>query len=388
MTTVDLKARATSKSAVISIKIDPKYAGAVPPMPPKKYEQLKQSIKDDGLHTKLTLNRNYILLDGHHRYKACQEIGRLITEDDIEIKHYDPLKEEKFVQSNNQIRRHLNLFQEAEGLVKLVELETEEATRRQKAGKKITLSSGELEVYKGQACEIAIKKYGATLSPSTFTRANKIIQCGSEEVKQRLRENKTKINTEYRALRGTEVRQKLVEQAVNSPTIKLPDNIKLIHGDFREKCKDIPDNSIPQIFTDPPYGKESIPLYKDLAEVAARILIEGGSLVIYVGQYTLDEIIAVVKNAGLKFWWPICVKHGGQHQLMFGHQVYVHWKPLLWFVKGERRAEGCRKAIPDLIQSQPPDKDLHEWEQSTIEAEHMIDACTVENQIVLDPFMG
>ena len=31
---------------------------------------------------------------------------------------------------------------------------------------------------------------------------------------------------------------------------------------------------------------------------------------------------------------------------------------------------------------------MHDWEQSTVEAEHVISALTVENQIVLDPFMG
>ena len=52
MTTVDLKAKAISKSTVISIKIDPKYADAVPQMTSKEYEDLKQSIKEDGLHYK------------------------------------------------------------------------------------------------------------------------------------------------------------------------------------------------------------------------------------------------------------------------------------------------------------------------------------------------
>ena len=44
--------------------------------------------------------------------------------------------------------------------------------------------------------------------------------------------------------------------------------------------------------------------------------------------------------------------------------------------------------IEDLIESQPVDKTMHEWEQSTIEAEHIIKTLTVECQIVLDPFMG
>jgi DNA modification methylase len=31
---------------------------------------------------------------------------------------------------------------------------------------------------------------------------------------------------------------------------------------------------------------------------------------------------------------------------------------------------------------------MHEWEQSTIDAEHVISRLTVENQTVLDPMMG
>jgi DNA modification methylase len=43
----------------------------------------------------------------------------------------------------------------------------------------------------------------------------------------------------------------------------------------------------------------------------------------------------------------------------------------------------------DVIYSRPPEKILHKWEQSSVEAEHIIKGLTVgENQIVLDPFMG
>jgi hypothetical protein len=75
---------------------------------------------------------------------------------------------------------------------------------------------------------------------------------------------------------------------------------------------------------------------------------------------------------------------------MHGRGVYVHCKPLLWYVKGERRREGCSKSFPDFVQSERPEKVLHgkSWEQSPVEAEYMLDACSVENQIVLDPMMG
>jgi len=36
----------------------------------------------------------------------------------------------------------------------------------------------------------------------------------------------------------------------------------------------------------------------------------------------------------------------------------------------------------------PPDKILHEWIQSPVEAEHIIKNLTLKNQIILDPMMG
>lgn len=58
---------------------------------------------------------------------------------------------------------------------------------------------------------------------------------------------------------------------------------------YYEKSKEIPDNSIDLIFTDPPY--ETLYLYGELAKVAIRVLKPGGHLVIYVGGYELFEFI-------------------------------------------------------------------------------------------------
>jgi DNA modification methylase len=44
--------------------------------------------------------------------------------------------------------------------------------------------------------------------------------------------------------------------------------------------------------------------------------------------------------------------------------------------------------IGDYIESTSPSKVLHEWQQSTVEAEYIIKNLTLENQTVLDPMMG
>ena len=67
-------------------------------------------------------------------------------------------------------------------------------------------------------------------------------------------------------------------------------------------------------------------------------------------------------------------------------RTWVHWKPLLWFCKGNK--PDMLNDIHDYIESKPVDKELHEWQQSTIEAEYMIKHLTVENETILRPIHG
>jgi 16S rRNA G966 N2-methylase RsmD len=203
-----------------------------------------------------------------------------------------------------------------------------------------------------------------------------------EEILERIDNGKTTINEAYKRVIKEEKKQELLKE---KSKIDLPETCQLYNMDFRDIDSEIPDNSIDLIFTDPPYGQEAIPLYADLAEFASRKLKDGGSLVTYAGQYALPQIHEKL-GKNLKYWWEICVKHGGAHSKMFGRGVYVYWKPLLWYVKGEKPQYA--ETMIDFIQSAPPEKVLHEWEQSVIEADHVIRKIGVENQIVVDPFMG
>ena len=93
-----------------------------------------------------------------------------------------------------------------------------------------------------------------------------------------------------------------------------------------------------------------------------------------------------MKDAGLTYWWSIAVRLSGPFDRSFQRGVSIKWKPLLWFVKGNKK--NAIDFMSDYIESKPPEKPLHEWTQSTVEAEHVISRLTVENQLVLDPMMG
>jgi DNA modification methylase len=156
------------------------------------------------------------------------------------------------------------------------------------------------------------------------------------------------------------------------------------------------------IFTDPPYGEEYLPLYQELAKLAVRVLKPGGSLVFFVGHIILDKVIGIFNNEfslnnnnntnnslDLKYWWALAVKHSGCHTKIHPRCVFAEWKPLLWYVKGKRANDlVISNTIGDYIESTSPSKVLHEWEQSTVEAEYIIKNLTLENQTVLDPMMG
>jgi predicted methyltransferase len=82
------------------------------------------------------------------------------------------------------------------------------------------------------------------------------------------------------------------------PVIFLPKNVKLFLGDFKMKVKEIKDNSIDLLLSDPPYDADGISLYGELAKVATRVLKDGGSMVVYAGQYYLPQVMEALQSGG------------------------------------------------------------------------------------------
>src|SRR5439155_10983430 len=130
-------------------------------------------------------------------------------------------------------------------------------------------------------------------------RCTKIIEKGSEEVKQRLRSGKARIGKEYSNLQKQETRQHLIEEATKNRNSSLPNGFKLILGDFREKCKELANDSVDCIFTDPPSNLESLPLYDELGKVAMRVLKLGGSLITITGGYEILRVGNILESSVL-----------------------------------------------------------------------------------------
>jgi ParB-like chromosome segregation protein Spo0J len=386
----------TTKTIImqIQIKINPEYQKLVPEIPAQEFAAIKADIKERGQLIPITVNDQGVILDGHHRYRACQELG--IKCEFIEKKFDNELLEKLFVIDANLKRRHLNSFQRAELALKekpiLEELAkaNREANLKQNSDEKffngksssvrnLTVGNG-----KGRVDEkIGVK---AGISRDTVRKVELILAKAPKGLLEKLKIGKISINKAYKKLSSEERRQELIN---SKPLIELPNSIRLIHDDFRDKAIEIeiPNQSVDLILTDPPYEEVSLPLYKDLGIFAMRVLKDGGCLFTIAGHYALPRIISYIEESGLKYIHYFPIIHSGKAAFLFDNKIKAKHKPMLLFAKGRKSI--LANFIEDIIWSTPPDKTLHEWAQSPAKAEHVIKSLIVsDNQIVLDPFMG
>ncbi len=187
----------------MSLRFNPEYDKLLPKMSEEEFSELKKSIQTEGQHYPIIANENLEVLDGHHRFRACTELG---IEPDFEVRKFeDKLLEKKFVIEANLRRRHLNNFQLIELAVPLLEIEKALAKKRQSKGGKngrdmqMGLASDDLEIEpKSKATDAVAKKVG--VSTRTFERGKKIIEKASEDEKQKLRDGKTSISKVYQEI--------------------------------------------------------------------------------------------------------------------------------------------------------------------------------------------
>lgn len=164
------------------------------------------------------------------------------------------------------------------------------------------------------------------------------------------------------------------------------DRFVRIVGDCRDELPKIADGSVDAIVTDPPYPREYLPLYRTLAEQAARVLKDGGVLAVMCGQSYLPELLQLMDVPGLSYRWTIAyLTPGGQATQVFPRKVETFWKPVLVYGKGEPRAwmgDVARSLVNDN------DKAHHVWGQSESGMADLIERLTATGDLILDPFAG
>lgn len=176
----------------------------------------------------------------------------------------------------------------------------------------------------------------------------------------------------------------------------LGDNVKLgpydlntiVTGDARELAKAIPDESVDLIFTDPPYLKEFLPLYYSIFETSARILKPDGFLLIYVGGYWKDDIMASARQS-LKYFWDYIVWEPGNSPVNWQRKTICRNKSILAYTRQDSNGQALPTTqVLSVWLGGGEDKRYHVWGQSESQARYFIDCFSGPGDIVLDLCVG
>lgn len=160
------------------------------------------------------------------------------------------------------------------------------------------------------------------------------------------------------------------------------------HSTMQDLLGSLPADSVDLIFTDPPYNRDAIPLYGELAALAERVLKPGGFCLAMSGGLYLDEILnSMAKH--LNFYWMFHISIPGAATPVRprGNRIPViaKEKPIHAFIKGWGQP---RTVIIDPYTESVKDKRFHDWGQDEKSARYYIDCITNEGDLVVDPLCG
>jgi hypothetical protein len=172
------------------------------------------------------------------------------------------------------------------------------------------------------------------------------------------------------------------------------DDITLIHGDFRDVLQGH-DFSDGIIISDPPYPREYLPLYSDLAYWGMQW--HCSRMILMIGQSILADVIEQVLTASkipaeggteLDRWeyhWCGCYLTIGPSTRIWDRKISTSWKPILSFGYLE---DNWPNLTTDLFKSTGDDKQHHHWGQNENGMAEIVEAFTEPGDLVIDPFLG
>jgi len=409
-----------------NIKILPEIESVLFPLQEEEFKLLEESILQEGIRDPLVVwpkGDDYILVDGHHRYKIAQKHSLPFRIKEMRFDNLDDVLE--WVDRNQLGRRNLTEEEYAYVLGSLYERRKKQGERKDlvndftelvadcatscvndftnpAGGSAATARAiaeefgiGERTVRNAAAFAQAVDKVRELDQESaakilagkvvgSITHLPKVINDNPELMPTIVSKIKEKNSikdalTEAKAEARKEKTKAAIQQMQSIPH---SDKYKIIVGDMTTVQLD---ERFDFIITDPPYPREYLPLYEVLAKRAANDwLKEDGLLVVMTGQSYLDEILAMMTKYIDYYWTCAFLTPTGATRNLWQKQVNTFWKPVLVF--GPKGYKG--KTFGDVFESESPEKGLHEWQQSASGMCSIVKQICRSGQSILDPFCG
>lgn len=340
---------------------------------------LARSIQDVGLLHPIVIDRRGRLIAGQRRLLACQQLGwdavpaRVLDLDAIVRGEYAENVERKpFTPTEAAAIRH------AIAPLERAAAKSRQGVRHDLHPAKFAEGSG------GRAREKAAK--GTGYSHLTLDKVDELVAAAEAEpatfadiVAQM--DASGNVDGAYKELKRRRKQAARRETPADLPHTS--ERFRLLLGSLDEAAAQIEPESVDVVVTDPPYPAEYLALHGTLAQVAARVLKPGGSLLAMVGHIYLPDILALM-TPHLRYQWTLCYLTGSPSVAVWSRAALVGWKPVLWFVKGTYAGE----PVSDVCRSDRAEKAHHDWGQSESGFDELLYRFARPGDTVLDPFVG
>ena len=394
----------------------------------EKVKELAESIKQLGLINPITVNANNVLIAGNHRLEAFKLLGK----DEIEVTVLDLndllaelaeidenlIRNELFwTDADKQIARRKTIYLELYPETKkgAVNQYTENLLNEKFAFSKTTANltnqskrtieqsvkrGNEITEEEAEVLKIidAPKSYGDALIKQTPEIRAKVI----ENLK-----DKQETNTNYKSITSVikeEIKKELIEERIESKK-EIPSNFQLFNDDCLNIIKSLEDDSIDCVLTDPPYAIDfnhswnGSTIQNDDSETALFLLEEvckvlvlkckkDAHLYIFSGWLKIAEFKIIIEKyfdiSNILVW----VKNNTS--LVNFDKRYAFKYENIFFCKQKGNNERLlqNKQSPDVLNFDRVNSPEHPTEKPVDLLEYIIKNSTVENELVLDCFMG
>ena len=162
--------------------------------------------------------------------------------------------------------------------------------------------------------------------------------------------------------------------------VKTPKSIRteVRLGDFRDVLGDL--HNVDAVICDPPYARDALPLFADLAVWADKLLKPDGVLVVMSGAMFLPEVMRQLDGYRPYRWTMACV--GARMQSVYNRRVSQQWKPILVYGGGPR-------IVGDVVRYETSETTSdHEHGQDFGVFQQLISKLTKPGETIVDPFSG
>ncbi len=346
---------------------------------------LAVSIKELGLLHPVVVTPDLRLVAGFRRLTACKTLGWKTLP--VRLLDIERIIEGEFIE--NVARKDFTLSEIAAIARELrPRVEADAAERRRGGLKKRWASEGEScpDRPPGKTRDIIARHVG--LSGRSLDKIEAITKAAVENptrygsLKEQMDKGgkNARLNRIYLELRHLQEAE--LAAGYDAPG---PDDVRLHHGDFRQLEKHVKPGTARLVVADPPWGKDALDLWPDVAALSSRLLMSGGLLVAFPPLMFLPQVVAALCQH-LSYQWTVALFRGDPAPLVIPLHVMNGWRPLFLYSNGKTGNLRIRDALNYARTTWK--KKFHPWEQNPDELRYLVEHLTQPGDMVVDFFGG